>query len=374
MTDMIHKSPHTIGRVLRSAQSPWFVTILILIGFLIVEGLPQFGPVTAVPGLHFGELAVWLTNSLGIKTLNGWEPLMFWLEALTGTLPYIVGAVALIASLKATGAEAFIARAFQGNQVQMIFAAALFGGLAPFCSCEVIPFIAALLAMRVPLAPVMAFWLSSPLIDPPTLLITASALGWTFAIAKAVGAVALGLFGGFAMKLAVDSGLFANPLKDYKQSGCGCGPSPFDGTPVWQFWQHADRRALFGTEAISNARFLIKWLALAYAIEALLVFYMPADVIAGLVGGEGLAPIALGALVGMPAYLNSYAAPPTVAGLMEQGMGAGAAMSFILAGAVSSIPAATAVWSLVRLPVFVSYLGLGIIGAMLGGLLYQFIV
>ena len=101
---------------------------------------------------------------------------------------------------------------------------------------------------------------------------------------------------------------------------------------------------------------------------------MPAEFIAGLVGGEGLAPIALGALVGMPAYLNSYAAPPTVAGLMAQGMGAGAAMSFILAGAVSSIPAATAVWSLVRTPVFISYLALGIIGAMLGGMLYQFVV
>lgn len=350
------------------------MTVLILLGLVVREGLPQFGSALAQPGQHFGSLSSWLTTFLSIQTLNGWEHLMFWLEALAGTLPYIVGAVALIAALKATGAEAIIARAFQGNQIQMIFAAALFGGLAPFCSCEVIPFVAALLAMRVPLAPVMAFWLSSPLIDPPTLLITASALGWTFAIAKAIGAVALGLFGGFAIKFAVDVGLFANPLKDYQQGGCGCGPSPFDGTPVWRFWQHADRRALFRAEAQSNARFLIKWLALAYAIETLLVFYMPAKLIAGLVGGEGLAPIALGALVGMPAYLNSYAAPPTVAGLMAQGMGAGAAMSFILAGAVSSIPAATAVWSLVRMPVFVSYLALGIVGAMLGGMLYQFVI
>ena len=131
---------------------------------------------------------------------------------------------------------------------------------------------------------------------------------------------------------------------------------------------------MFRAEAQSNARFLIKWLALAYAIETLLVFYMPAEFIAGLVGGDGLAPIALGALVGMPAYLNSYAAPPTVAGLMAQGMGAGAAMSFILAGAVSSIPAATAVWSLVRTSVFISYLALGIIGAMLGGMLYQLVI
>jgi uncharacterized membrane protein YraQ (UPF0718 family) len=66
------------------------------------------------------------------------------------------------------------------------------------------------------------------------------------------------------------------------------------------------------------------------------------------VGGERYRPIAIAALVGMPAYLNSYVAPPLLAGLMDQGMSAGAAMAFMIAGAVSSIPAMAAVWSLVK--------------------------
>ena len=41
----------------------------------------------------------------------------------------------------------------------------LLGALAPFCSCEVIPFISALLAVGAPLSAVMAFWLASPLMD-----------------------------------------------------------------------------------------------------------------------------------------------------------------------------------------------------------------
>ena len=126
----------------------------------------------------------------------------FALSAFAGTLPYIAFAVALIAWLKAAGAEAFVGRAFEGRETQAIFLAALFGGLAPFCSCEVIPFIAGLLAVGAPLSAIMAFWLSSPLIDPPTLLITAGALGWPFAVGKAVFAVALGLFGGFSVALA----------------------------------------------------------------------------------------------------------------------------------------------------------------------------
>ncbi len=295
----------------------------------------------------------------------------FAIGAFLNTLPYIAFAVFLIAALKAAGAEAVIADAFKGRETRMIFLAALFGGLAPFCSCEVIPFIAGLLALGAPLSAVMAFWLSSPLIDPPTLLITAAALGWPFAIGKAVAAVALGLFGGFMVKAMLTANWFSEPLKVYTKSGCGCGPDPFSGRPKWRFWTEEPRRQEFFQQFRENALFLIKWLAMAYVLEALLVTYVPAELIVKLVGGTGILPIGIAALVGMPAYLNSYVAPPLLAGLMEQGMSAGAAMSFMIAGAVSSVPAMAAVWSLVKPRVFATYLGLGVSGAILSGILFQ---
>ena len=255
----------------------------------------------------------------------------------------------------------------------MIVLAALLGGLAPFCSCEVIPFIAGLLALGAPLSAVMAFWLSSPLIDPPTLLITAGALGWPYAVGKALAAVGLGLFGGFILKYVLKAGAFSDPLRARKTGG-GCRPDPLSGTPAWRFWREDDRRETFRLQFLDNAAFLVKWLALAYVLEALLVRYVPASLIAGAVGGEGIVPIAVAALVGMPAYLNSYVAPPLLAGLIDQGMSAGAAMAFMIAGAVSSIPAMAAVWSLVRAPVFAAYLGIGLLGAILSGLVFQMFV
>jgi hypothetical protein len=77
----------------------------------------------------------------------------------------------------------------------------------------VIPFIAGLLAVGAPLSAVKGFWLSSPLIDPPTVLITVAALGWEFAIGKAVAAVALGLIGGFTIRALVQPGAFARPSR-----------------------------------------------------------------------------------------------------------------------------------------------------------------
>jgi uncharacterized membrane protein YraQ (UPF0718 family) len=70
-------------------------------------------------------------------------------RAFWSALPYILIAVGLIAYLKSTGAEVMIAAAFEGREIEMIVMAALMGGLAPFCSREVIPFIAALLSLGV---------------------------------------------------------------------------------------------------------------------------------------------------------------------------------------------------------------------------------
>ena len=296
-------------------------------------------------------------------------------SALANTLPYIAIAVLLLGYLKASGAETVVAKAFEGRESRMIVMAALFGGLAPFCSCEVIPFVAGLIAVGAPLSAVMAFWLSSPLIDPPTLLITASALGWTFSIAKAIAAVALGLMGGFAVRYILTERIFSDPLKPGTSFGGCCGASaPFAGTPVWPFWKEPERREIFAKQSLENAFFLLKWLTFAYLLEALLIHYVPAEIIASAVGGEGILPIITGAIVGAPAYVNSYAAPPLVAGLVAQGMTQGAAMAFMIAGAVSSIPAMAAVWSLVRGPVFLTYLGLGISGAILIGTIFQFMV
>ena len=125
---------------------------------------------------------------------------------------------------------------------------------------------------------------------------------------------------------------------------------------------------------MSNGLFLLKWLALAYTLEAVMIEYVPADLLARVVGGEGIIPVITAALVGMPAYLNGYVAPPLLSGLMAQGMTAGAAMAFMVAGAVSSIPAMAAVWSLVKPQVFAAYLGLGIGGAILAGLIFQAVV
>ncbi len=291
--------------------------------------------------------------------------------ALISTAPFILFAVFAIGYLKATGAENVLAKAFEGRETRMILFAAVLGGISPFCSCEVIPFIAALLAVGAPLSAVMAFWLASPLMDPAMFAITSGTLGFDFAVAKMLAAVGLGLLGGFGTMLLKSTPVFHDPLRPRPQAD-GCGPQkPFSATPKWTFWTEAARRDTFRKTTLENGLFLLKWLALAYVIEALMIHYVPAEWIANVLGGDGMTPILLGALVGAPAYLNGYAAVPLVNALLEQGMSNGAAMSFMIAGGVSCIPAAIAVWALVKPKVFFAYLSFALMGAMIAGTLWQ---
>lgn len=297
---------------------------------------------------------------------------IFAAKALAGTAPFIAFAVIAVAYLKATGAENLLAKAFEGNPARMIVMAALLGGLSPFCSCEVIPFIAALLAVGAPLGAVMAFWLASPLMDPAMFAITAGAIGTDFAIAKTLAAVGLGIFGGFGTQMLSATPVFTDPLREKPSVGGCCGvKKPFSDKPVWKFWTDRDRVQTFRDTGLENAVFLLKWLTLAYVVEALMVHYMPANLIANVLGGDGVGTVILGALVGMPAYLNGYAAAPLVAELLDQGMSNGAAMSFMLAGGVSCIPAAIAVWALVKPRVFAAYLGFALTGSVIAGVIWQ---
>ena len=321
---------------------------------------------------------VWLVGALGVGVLaladsaQVLPSLEFVARALGSVLPFLLFSVAFAAASKATGADNLIAKAFQGRAAPMIVLAALVGALSPFCSCGVIPLIAALLAVGVPLAPVMAFWLSSPLIDPSMFVLTAGTLGLDFAIAKTVAAVGIGILGGFGT-LAL-ARFIGSPLRDGAGNG-GCGGARIRNPKavVWAFWRERPRRRAFAEAGLKNFAFLAKWLTLAFLLESLMVAYVPNEAIGPIAGGDGVLPVVIATFAGIPAYLNGYAALPLVRGLIEHGMAPGAAMAFLVAGGVTSIPAAMAVFALARLRVFALYLGFAVIGALLAGLAYGLI-
>ncbi len=299
------------------------------------------------------------------------ESAAFMLRALVGVSPFLVLSVVAAGAARATGIDRQIGRIVSGRTAVVIVAAALFGALSPLCSCGVIPVVAALLAAGVPLAPVMAFWISSPLMSVEKYILAAGVFDPAFATAYLGTAIALGLLAGVATEALVRAGAFRTALKDGAAPGCAARALEAETPLVWRFWRIPERRADFASVAGSSGLFLLKWLSLAFLVESLMVAYLPPDAVGRVLGGEAWWSVPASAAVGIPAYLNGFAAIPMVARLVEMGAAPGAALAFLTAGAVTSLPAAMGVFALVRVPVFILYLGLGLGGSLVAGLAYQ---
>ena len=105
-------------------------------------------------------------------------------------------------------------------------------------------------------------------------------------------AVGVGLAGGFVVAALGSQPLFQDVLWNREGGGCSRTCSkPLSGEVHWTFWDKTERRATFRTEATANGLFWLKWLSLAYLLDAQLVNDVPAELIGSIVGGDGLAQL-----------------------------------------------------------------------------------
>ena len=313
-----------------------------------------------IPGLNTDLVWRHLWSNLAFVGKNVWS-----------ILPFFLLSVGISAWVTVSGFAERIKAVFNRREYIAVAGAAIVGATIPLCSCGVIPLIAAMLASGVPLGPVMAFWVSSPLMDPSMFVLTAGVLGMDFAIARLVTAVVMGAGAGYLISFLTSSGMLNNQLHglSLKQSHCcGSDEDPDKGLTRFGMWRD------FWPQALSVALFLGKWLLIAFILESLIVHYVDPQWISTVLGGNQFFSIPLATAIGIPVYTSGVGAIPIVKGLLSSGMSHGAALAFLVAGPVTTIPAMTAVFALVKRQTFVIYLSVGIAGSLIAGYAFQFIM
>jgi uncharacterized membrane protein YraQ (UPF0718 family) len=391
--------------------------------------------------------------------------------AIWKVLPAFLVSVALGVLIRALALDGMIRRAVEARVGVAVLLATAVGAFSPLCSCTVIPVISGLLLSGVPLAPVMAFWVASPTMDPEMFALTVATLGWPLAVIRLAATLALSLGAGYLTLALTRGGLLSAdvlrasvlprrvapsaarlpllsvpvlgpatvatgvapaavsisgasdgaagsccggspataPAPTPSSQGC-CGSVAPDAPVVRLSWRTTDRTpgaaasapaagaserragACCGTSAIAPAGGwtlaerlravhwptfgrdmaqqtwrLGRWLVLAFVLEAVMLRYVPQATIAGVLGEGSRFAVVLAALVGIPLYLNNVSALPIVSGLLAQGMQPGAAIAFLIAGPVTTVPAMSAVWGVVRPRVFALYIGVALVGAVVFG-------
>jgi uncharacterized membrane protein YraQ (UPF0718 family) len=342
--------------------------------------------------------------------------------------PYLVITIPIAVAVQVSGASKFLTRIIGLNPIVAIFLATIVGAISPFCSCGVIPVIAALLIGGVPLAPVMSFWIASPSMDPEIFFLSASVVGMKMSVWRLVSTFVISLSAGLITHLAVKTGWLnsedilahrqqradkpamldwkritrevkrifpwpktalpltsqlvvnesiivtdccvctcksSSPTEPVESDCCSSGKPccseqetilPFKKRLVTETW-----KAVFMTS---------KFMALAFLINALIIFCLPPDLFNGILANNGPFAVVIAALVGIPVYTSNMTALPLVSGLLALGMSPGAALAFLIAGPVTTLPAMSAVWGMVSRKVFLLYLLFPFAGAILFGWLY----
>lgn len=344
------------------------------------------------------------------------EIITFVATAVWKVWPFFLISIFLAVLINQLNLSSAIRRAFDNRIGIAIVAAAAVGAFSPFCSCTVIPVIAGLLASGVPLAPIMTFWIASPTMDPEIFALTAGILGMSLAVVRLLATLLLSLGAGVLTWTLLKTPLLNHHKAEVEtavsESSC-CDTEPISTSqptfahsgdaiqlhmtgaaavtatcsssscslPLAQPTEESNWRAqlrqsfhtihwpTFGKEIAEQGWKIGRWLLIAFLLEALIALYVPQEAIASLLGEKNGWAVPLAALIGVPLYLSNMSALPIVNGLLAQGMQPGAAIAFLIAGPVTTIPAMTAVWGIVSRRIFVLYLSIGLLGAMALGFL-----
>jgi uncharacterized membrane protein YraQ (UPF0718 family) len=316
------------------------------------------------------------------------EIIRFVIGGVIHVLPFFVISISLSVLIRMLRLDGYIKKAFSHKIGIAILLATLIGAFSPLCSCTVIPVIGGLLSSGVPLAPIMAFWIASPTMDPEILALSVGILGWPLAIARLVSTLLLSLGAGYLTwilgKTWFLKGLESNKVKGNlptKDCSCACDIDPVKRGEIKGNWKQILKKKFmaislsdFIFEVLSESAKWGKWLLLAFTLEALIIQYIPQETVAQVLGNGSPLAIPFAALIGIPLYLTELTALPIVQGLLAQGMLPGAAIAFLIAGPVTTLPAMSAVFGIVHRRIFILYMVVGIGGSIFFGILSNLIL
>ena len=296
----------------------------------------------------------------------------FVLEGMLDVSYLVIPGIVISAWVNASGMGGRIRKAFERGQTSAVLIASIVGAITPVCGVTVLPLMAGLLAAGVPLAPVMAFWLASPVTDPAMFSVTAATLGFHFAIAKTIAAFLLGVFGGAVVAAISRQSWVRHSLRE-KGLAATLGQQVHcaSGEVLYAIWRDSAKARQFGNELWAMTKLIVICLGFAFAAEYQMQVHLHPETFAGFLGKQSDWAIPLAVLVGSPAYLDGYAALPLTRGLIDHGMSPGAAMAFLVSGSVVSIWGAIAIFPVLRMKPFLLYLLLALAGSLAVGWIYD---
>ncbi len=352
--------------------------LMVLAGFaLIVWHVWVYGP-----GGHLqatGKAATPFLPNLGAELWNLLTDKHGILTELWDIFPYFVAGVLLAGWIRTYKFALKLQLYLRRYGVMSVFLASFIGVITPLCACGTLTTAISLLFAGIPLAPVMALLVTSPLMSPSTYLLTLNDLGPEWTVIRTLAAILMGIFAGLVThflkgwgfetkNVFIDGAIVRGDFhdEDYPDERLRCNCKQKFGNRV--ALKTGNKFIIFLAKSAEMLWLVGKYVIVGVVIGAIVERYMPADWIYHFFGRKDPLNVLWVTLATVPMFLHQISASSILFHIKSSLNGtidSGAALAFIIGGPVTAIPTMVMFWTLFRKKVFVLYMVICLAGTLL---------
>lgn len=234
-------------------------------------------------------------------------------------------------------------------------AAAGLGVFTPFCSCSAVPLFVGFVSAGVPLGVTFSFLIAAPMVNEVALGLLFALLGWKVALTYLSFGLIVAALGGWVIGRLRLEGWLEEWVRNVRASAVDL--------PSEQLMTIDRIKA--GVEAVREIVGKVwLWIIAGIAAGAFIHGYVPAELLANIMGKDAWWSVPAAVLLGIPMYSNAAGIIPVVEALLGKGAALGTVLAFMMSVIALSLPEMIIlrkVLSIKLIAVFVGVVGTGIL-------------
>ena len=273
--------------------------------------------------------------------------------------PWLLFGLAMAGLLHVLFPVDYVRRHLGGRGFVNVLKATLVGIPMPLCSCGVIPAGIGLKKDGASDGATIGFLISTPQTGVDSLFVSASMLGWPFALFKIGAALVTGMVGGV---------LTNHVGHAHHAVGAPAGQRAVRGGPVVR------ARELVRFSFVELLGPIAGWIAVGVLVAGLISALPTENFFAGKAWMTGLPAMLIMLVIALPMYVCAVASVPIAASLVVAGMPTGAALVFLMAGPASNVATVGAILKAFGRRVAAIYVGTVAVGSVLLGWFFDGVI
>jgi uncharacterized membrane protein YraQ (UPF0718 family) len=233
--------------------------------------------------------------------------------------------------------------------------AASLGVVTPFCSCSAVPLFIGFVSAGVPLGVTFSFLISAPMVNEVALGLLFALVGWKVALTYLAFGLAVAIVSGWIIGRLHLEGWLEDWVRNIRSDAVDLPPETLSVV----------ERIKAGIESVHEIVGKVwPWIIAGIAAGAFIHGYVPADLLASIMGRDVWWSVPAVVLIGIPMYSNAAGIIPVVTALLAKGAALGTVLAFMMSVIGLSLPEMIIlrkVLSVKLIAVFVGVVGSGIL-------------